>query len=234
MKTSKGAGQPAVLPSKLAIACAMLLMMLFGYLLANYVANQQGQIARTDASAIKLLANENNQLYSELNQQRAATALLQEKSEQLSQTLAKYQAEQSELLDTLSLYERIIAPETTQAGFALEQLRITKAAGGNRFRMSFILLQQRQNKAVIKGDLNIMVHGSLAKQLTTIAAGSKYLLPEGKLYYRFKYFQAEQLEFTLPEGFTPEFVEVETKVYQFTTLRGAYQKRFDWRLADES
>ncbi|MCW8107495.1 hypothetical protein OPS25_03125 [Alteromonas ponticola] len=232
MKTSQGTDKRAVSSTKLSVFSALLMMMAFGYLLANYFAEKRDRIATASELAVNALTAENNTLTTQVNQLQAQLAILQETNDELSAAIEEYHLEQSELLDTLSLYERIIAPETTQEGFALEQLKISKAAGVNRYRMSFILLQQRQNKAVIKGDLNIVLRGSQSGRPASVEAGSAYLLPEGKLFYRFRFFQAEQVEFSLPDDFIPEFVEVETHVFQFTTLRGQYKKRFEWKLID--
>ncbi|MCW8091715.1 DUF6776 family protein [Alteromonas sp. ASW11-130] len=228
MKITNDKDSGPVIPAKRSIAIAMLIMMAFGYFLAHYFAEEQVRVASATKRAIESFAEENNQLTTKTHQLQAELTLLQEENEQLIATVEKYQVEQSELLDTLSLYERIIAPETTQKGFALEQLKITEAAGKNRYRMAFILLQKHQNKAVVKGNLKITIKGRQSGKPAIVATGSEHLLAEGEMFYRFKFFQAEQMHFTLPEDFTPEFVEVETDVYQYTTLRGKYQKQFAW------
>ncbi len=229
MKISKNSDSASLLPAKLSIAIAMFMMMTFGYMLAQYIAQQQHHENAGLERSVNSLVSENDRLVTTTHQQQAKLALLRDKNEQLVSTIEKYQQEQHELLNIVSLYERIIAPETTQEGFALEQLTITKAASKNSYRMFFILLQQRQNKAVIKGNLAISITGSQAGQPAIITNSSAHLLPDGELFYRFKFFQSEQLEFSLPEGFTPEFIEFETQVYQYTTLRGTYKKRVGWK-----
>ncbi len=228
MKMSKNSDSVPVLPAKLSIALAMLIMMAFGYLLAQHFAQEQHRAAVAAEQSVKLLASENDELVTTTHQLQVQLALLQEKNDQLLTAIEKYQQEQSELLNIVSLYERIIAPETTQEGFALEQLTVTETASTRLYRMSFILLQQRQNKAVIKGNLDLSIAGSLAGQPATITSGSEHLQSAGPMFYRFKFFQSGQLEFSMPEDFIPEFIDVETQVYQYTTLRGTYKKRFAW------
>ena len=46
--------------------------------------------------------------------------------------------------------------------------------------------------------------------------------------YRFRFFQAVNVTFTLPENFNPETIMLTTEVYRYKTNKGGYERSMRW------
>jgi len=88
-------------------------------------------------------------------------------------------------------------------------------------------LQQRQNKALVKGKLAVIILGEREGKEYTVTIGEPEFIQQ-EIEYRFKYFQAINTSFTLPDGFQPTSITLETTVYQYNAKRGDLAKTVKW------
>lgn len=133
------------------------------------------------------------------------------------------------LKEQLSFYQRVMAPEMSQDGFIIDKIQITPTKSKNNYSVNMILLQHENIKAVIKGDLDIIIFGSQAGNPTNIKLEQVLDEPKDPLNYAFKYFQVVQTSITLPEGFLPERLEISTSVYKYRKKRGDYKISIPWK-----
>lgn len=187
------------------------------------------------ARATQTLLNRENARLTTHNATLEARLLLSH--EELSQALAREKTLRTELHkvgETVAFYKNVMAPEQVADGFIIDGLHIIPAGQGadsvqRQFQAEFVLLQQINRRAVIKGLLNMCVVGQREGQTHSVCAGSPSLLPDGPLKYRFKFFQAVSFEFVLPASFTPEHIDFVSDVYQYTTKRQDFFWQTDWQ-----
>ncbi len=132
------------------------------------------------------------------------------------------------LKEQVSFYQRVLAPEMSQDGFVLERMQVTATKSENNFAINMILLQHENIKAVIKGDLDIVLFGSENGKVTNFKLQELQDEPKTPLNFGFKYFQVIQTTITLPENFTPERFEINTSVYKYRKKRGDYSITINW------
>ena len=213
----------------IAVMLGLLLMLFFGYQLAMFQLQQDSRHSDVARDTLDALKTENSTLTKSLNQRTVALELAKMDVEQTEALVSELEEELEGVRNQLAFYQRVMAPEMTQDGFLVDGVEVNPAAGADLFRLRFVLLQQRNNKAVIKGDLLISVTGFLDGEPVTIKAGQRGFLPEGPVVYRFKFFQNVDIDFTLPKNFTPTSLNFATTVYQYTTRRGYYEKTLPWQ-----
>ncbi len=213
----------------LATVIALIVMLIFGYQLALFHRETDNRHLASRTEALVAAEAENQALKTKLHQHAAALALAEMEVEQSNTMLAALEEETAGLRDQLGFYQRVMAPETTQDGFFVDGVSVMPTASPGHYRLRFVLMQQRNNKAVIKGDLHISVTGSLNGEPYTLKAGTEEFLPDGPVIYRFKFFQNVDMSMSLPENFTAESLQFATNVYQYTTLRGYYEKSVAWQ-----
>lgn len=211
------------------VLLGLLMMLFFGYQLALFNMKQSSLRADAQRETLDAIKNENNALRETLNQRTAALELAKMDIEQTEDVVRALEQEMVGLRNQLGFYQRVMAPEMTQDGFFVDGVAVSPTVEADHFRLQFVLLQQRNNKAVIKGDLLISVTGFLDGEPHTIKAGQGEFLSEGPIVYRFKFFQNVDVGFTLPDNFTPTSLNFATTVYQYTTRRGYYEKTLLWQ-----
>jgi len=211
----------------LLVAVLLLVMIAFGYKLARMVDDGQALKVASQAQTIALLVNDNNDYVTRVNQLDVALQLAQLEKQALAETLNSVESEQAQLLEQLAFYQRIMAPETTQDGFVIEGVEITPMPSANQYQLRFVVLQQSQNKAVVKGKLAISIGGEQDEKSMTVSTETLGFIQQD-IEYRFKYFQAINTTFTLPDNFSPSTISLSTTVYQYNTRRGSFSKSVEW------
>jgi hypothetical protein len=174
------------------------------------------------------LAKENQALNSELNVKKVELEVASIANEQAQQSYKDLMAKNAELREQVSFYQKVMAPELSQEGFVVESVEVLSTASKDNYVMSIMMLQRENIKSIIKGTLKVTLHGS--QNTVPIKYDLKKLLDdqEEKMAFSFKYFQVLNLQFTLPEDFIPEQIEIKTDIYKFKRKRGSYARTVQW------
>ena len=234
MKQSRLKQNKGALSRNLIVLFAMLCMVYFGYRLAHLEESQEAKQITSMQQTLNLLREENADLREALNKRQIALSLAELTAQEKINQQQHAQAALQEAQRQLGFYQNVMAPEVTQDGFLVDGVQVIPSASSGVFRLRFVLLQQRENKSLIKGALNIQIKGSQNGSSATLSAGAEQFFPEGKVAYRFKFFQSVEQAFTLSEDFVPEQLIFETDVYQYTTKRGEYRLVLEWQNVLES
>ncbi|WP_026375926.1 DUF6776 family protein [Aestuariibacter salexigens] len=200
-----------------------------GYALGSlHEARQQTRI-NTLQHTVDNLRQENDTLTRDLNVLGVELEVQKLAVTQTQQQLEAQQQQQEAVQRELAFYQRVMAPELTQEGFVIEGLQFTPTSLPRHYRFELVLLQQDQIKSVINGTLQIVVEGSQNGAPVRFRL-SELLLPESADIDRFsfKYFQLIDGVVSLPEGFVPEQITVNTEIYQFRRKRGELSRTFMW------
>ncbi|GGW92960.1 DUF6776 family protein [Alteromonas halophila] len=213
----------------LIVFVCLLLMLVFGYWLASYQHQQAAFESKSRTQTLREAEDENRALAKKLSQRTAELTLSRMELEQTTRQMVNLEEEVAALREQLGFYQRVMAPENTQDGFFVDGITVTPAASHHHFRLQFVLLQQRNNKAVIKGELAIAIRGSLEGKPHVVTTANTESFADGPVAFRFTFFQNVDINIQLPDAFIPESLTFSANVYQYTTLRGQYEATFDWQ-----
>ena len=213
----------------LLVALIMFAMVGFGYKLARIIDEGDGKKVQAQQETIAILSEENHALTTKVNQLEVAMELATLETESITNTLGEQKKELEAQQELLSFYERVVAPEKTDEGFAIEGVEVFKLSD-NTYQLRLVLLQSKQQKAVINGSLDIAVVGQRNGEAITLKSGESSLLAED-IKYRFRFFQAVNVTLTIEEDINPESIAFSTTVYQYKTRKGHYEISVPWNEA---
>ena len=213
----------------LLVALIMFAMVGFGYKLARIIDEGDSKKAQAQQETIAILSEENHALTTKVNQLEVAMELATLETESITNTLGEQKKELEAQQELLSFYERVVAPEKTDEGFAIEGVEVFKLSD-NTYQLRLVLLQSKQQKAVINGSLDIAVVGQRNGEVITLKSGESSLLAED-IKYRFRFFQAVNVTLTIEEDINPETISFSTTVYQYKTRKGNYEISVPWNEA---
>ncbi|MEC7452599.1 MAG: DUF6776 family protein, partial [Pseudomonadota bacterium] len=181
----------------LLVALIMFAMVGFGYKLARIIDEGDSKKVQAQQETIAILSEENHALTTKVNQLEVAMELATLETESITNTLGEQKKELEAQQELLSFYERVVAPEKTDEGFAIEGVEVFKLSD-NTYQLRLVLLQSKQQKAVINGSLDIAVVGQRNGEVITLKSGESSLLAED-IKYRFRFFQAVNVTLTIEE-----------------------------------
>lgn len=210
----------------LLVALIMFAMVGFGYKLARIIDEGDSKKVQAQQETIAILSEENHALTTKVNQLEVAMELATLETESITNTLGEQKKELEAQQELLSFYERVVAPEKTDEGFAIEGVEVFKLSD-NTYQLRLVLLQSKQQKAVINGSLDIAVVGQQNGEAITLKSGESSLLAED-IKYRFRFFQAVNVTLTIEEDINPESISFSTTVYQYKTRKGNYEISVPW------
>lgn len=213
----------------LLVALIMFAMVGFGYKLARIIDEGDSKKVQAQQETIAILSEENHALTTKVNQLEVAMELATLETESITNTLGEQKKEIEAQQELLSFYERVVAPEKTDEGFAIEGVEVFKLSD-NTYQLRLVLLQSKQQKAVINGSLDIAVVGQRNGEAITLKSGESSLLAED-IKYRFRFFQAVNVTLTIEEDINPETISFSTTVYQYKTRKGNYEISVPWNEA---
>ncbi|MCG7652940.1 hypothetical protein MHN00_05190 [Alteromonas sp. Cnat2-8] len=213
----------------LLVALIMFAMVGFGYKLARIIDEGDSKKVQAQQETIAILSEENHALTTKVNQLEVAMELATLETESITNTLSEQKKELEAQQELLSFYERVVAPEKTDEGFAIEGVEVFKLSD-NTYQLRLVLLQSKQQKAVINGSLDIAVVGQRNGEVITLKSGESSLLAED-IKYRFRFFQAVNVTLTIEEDINPETISFSTTVYQYKTRKGNYEISVPWNEA---
>ena len=213
----------------LLVALIMFAMVGFGYKLARIIDEGDSKKVQAQQETIAILSEENHALTTKVNQLEVAMELATLETESITNTLSEQKKELEAQQELLSFYERVVAPEKTDEGFAIEGVEVFKLSD-NTYQLRLVLLQSKQQKAVINGSLDIAVVGERNGEAITLKSGESSLLAED-IKYRFRFFQAVNATLTIEEDINPESISFSTTVYQYKTRKGNYEISVPWNEA---
>lgn len=205
----------------------LLVMMVFGYQLALFNHKEMKKQQASEQQSLAYLQAENSQLRKKVSALEVASVLARKKAQALTQTTEKDRLHIQELEQQLAFYQRVVAPEETQDGFLVDGIQVEATASVRNYRLTAVLLQRNTNKVLIKGELTILLEGSFNGKPQTLSGED--LAAEPQIKWGFRFFQPIDYTFTLPEGFTPERIVLQSPVYQWKTRRGDYNRIVNWQ-----
>ncbi|MGB2427514.1 MAG: DUF6776 family protein [Alteromonas sp.] len=217
----------------LVIVLVMFVMLYIGFQLAqlsfDYLTRQLAISQNTAAN----LAEENQQLVTSANELTAQLEIAKLTNEVLDDRIRDGLERERALKEQVTFYQNVLAPELSEQGFTADGVQMAAAASTGYYTLSMVLIQQTRVKGTINGRLNLVVSGSHNGQPASINLNRQDVGDEGQMNYSFRYFQTMDIVFTLPEGFVPEQLDIDTEIRQFRRARGNYSRSLDIIVSDD-
>ena len=161
----------------LLVAVIMFVMVGFGYKLARMIDEGDSKKVQAQQETIAILSEENHELTTKVNQLEVAIELATREKENISNALSEQTKELEAQHELLSFYERVVAPEKTDDGFAIEGVEVFELSD-NTYQLRLVLLQSKQHKAVINGNLDIAIAGKRNGEPVVLESGESSALVE--------------------------------------------------------
>lgn len=142
--------------------------------------------------------------------------------------LTDLQRKIQEQRDAIAFYRGIVSPKDGGRGLRVQDLRLTKGKDERHWNLRLVLVQVMQHDRAVKGEVGFSLEGAQDGVQTTYTL--EQLIPEQadrNWPFSFRYFQDFDRELVLPEGFTPEKINVE--VISRTRSVASVSQSFAWQ-----
>jgi hypothetical protein len=130
----------------------------------------------------------------------------------VEESLSNLQAKIQEQREAIAFYRGIISPDDGGRGLRVQDLRVSKGKDDREYHVRLVLVQVMQHDRNVKGDVAFSLEG--AQDGVTATYTLEQLVPEdedSEWPFSFRYFETFERELILPDGFTPEKVNVEVR-----------------------
>jgi uncharacterized small protein (DUF1192 family) len=216
---------------RLAIGAALViggyLLFEFGRLQADYNIVDAASEKQALIREISTLDDEIAALKQEIARLETHREIDREAYEVVEADLADLQRKIQEQTDAIAFYRGIVSPKDGSRGLKVQDLKLSRGNDERHFNLRLVLVQVMQHDRSVKGEVNFTIDGAQDGVAKTYKLAE--LLPEegnSNWPFAFRYFQDFDRELVLPEGFTPERINVE--VISRTKTIANVKQSFDW------
>jgi len=142
-------------------------------------------------------------------------------------SLTELQAKIQEQRDAIAFYRGIVSPADGNKGLRVQDLELTRGKNEREYNVRLVLVQALKHDRKVSGNVNLTIEGELDGVEKTYSYAE--LLPDEakrEWAFSFRYFQDFNRQVVLPDGFTPERVNVE--VQSRTRSISSIEESFAW------
>ena len=142
-------------------------------------------------------------------------------------SLTELQTKIQEQRDAIGFYRGIVSPADGKPGLRVQDLRLTRGKAEREYNIRLVLVQAKQHDRKVSGDVNLSIAGDQNGVEKTYTYAQ--LLPDKtqkKWIFSFRYFQDFERLVVLPDGFTPERVNIEVR--SRTRSIASIKESFSW------
>ncbi len=143
-------------------------------------------------------------------------------------SLAELQQKIQEQRDAIEFYRGIMSPEDGGRGLRVQDVRLSKGKDDREYKVRLVLVQVMQHDRAVKGDVGFSLEGALNGEPASYSLDQLVPADEDSSWpFSFRYFQAFDRTLILPDGFTPERVNVEVR--SRTKSVSSVEQSFAWQ-----
>ncbi|HLT89598.1 MAG TPA: DUF6776 family protein [Woeseiaceae bacterium] len=152
--------------------------------------------------------------------------------EKVESTLEGLQRKIQEQREAIAFYRGIISPADGSSGLRVQDLKVTKGKGEREYRVSLVLVQVMQHDNQVRGDVAFSLEGAQDGETVTYTLEQLVAGDEDSSWpFSFRYFQTFERDLVLPDGFTPEKVNIEVR--SRTKSVASIEQSFAWQGASQ-
>jgi Family of unknown function (DUF6776) len=217
----------------IAIVVAGYLSFEFGRIQADFNIVDSINERRAYEAHIEELEDEIVALKQEIELQKTHREVEAESYREIESNLVRLEAKIREQRDAIAFYRGIVSPEDSAKGLRVQDLTVTPGAEDRAFNVRLVLVQVRQNDRRVSGEVELSIEG---QQNGTAATYSLAELspPDADTAwpFGFRYFQDFDRQLILPDGFSPERINVEVR--SSTRSVASVTQTFPWQRGQSS
>ena len=197
----------------------VLLALIAGYLVFEYGRISAGYDVLDAASQRGALEDEIGSLNGRIAELKQEIARLETNREidreaykRVENSLLDLQGKIQEQQDAIAFYRGIVSPADGRPGLRVQDFRLTRGAVEREFKLRLVLVQAMKHDRKVSGDVTLTVEGNEEGEAKSYPLAE--LLPadaDTAWPFSFRYFQDFDRQIVLPDGFTPERVNVEVR-----------------------
>lgn len=212
----------------LAVAVAGYLVFEFGRIQAQYNIVEVAAERKAYEETIDGLESRITRLNEEIALLRTHREIDENAYDKVEASLNGLQRKIQEQREAIAFYRGIISPADGGHGLRVQDLKVTKGKDEREYNVSLVLVQVMQHDRSVKGDVAFSVEGAQDGEAVTYTL--EQLVPadqDSDWPFSFRYFQAFEREVILPDGFTPEKVNIEVR--SRTKSVASVEQSFVWQ-----
>jgi len=200
--------QLGLFKSALFLIILILLCLFTGYRFGNFYHQYQVTTLAQQKNRLEQLYQENTRQTERIHTLEVELSVEQLANQNAQITLKKMADEHYQVKEQLGFYEKVMAPEKGANGLVIDNVKITASQSPRHYNFQITLVQQQLKKRYAKGYVDLVITGSSANKPSQLSLSDISSVTKKSLSFSFKYFQVMTGEFTLPEGFIAEKIEV--------------------------
>jgi cell division protein FtsB len=215
-------------------AVLLVLVVFGGYLVYEFGRIQAGYDVVDAAGERSAYEQRIDGLEDEISTLKEQIALLEthrdidrEAYKEVEASLTELQAKIQEQRDAIAFYRGIVSPADGNKGLRVQDLKLTRGKNEREYNIRLVLVQALKHDRKVSGNVNLTIEGDLDGVEKTLSYAE--LLPdeaEAVWAFSFRYFQDFNRQVVLPDGFTPQRVNVE--VQSKTRSISSIEESFAW------
>lgn len=194
--------------SALFLVILMLVCLFTGYRLGNFYHHFQTTTLAQQKDRLEHLYQEQAFQVERINTLEVELAVEQLANQNAQVTLKQMADEHYKVKKQLGFYEKVMAPEKGANGVVIDNVKITASQSPNHFNYQITLVQQQLKKRYAKGYVDIIVEGSLDNKPRQLLLSDISTVTRKNMSFSFQYFQVISGDFTLPNNFVAEKIQV--------------------------
>ncbi|MCY7294615.1 DUF6776 family protein [Alteromonas sp. a30] len=199
-----------------------------GFWVKSFLSEATMEEAKVLAHSVHNLKVENESLVKQLNILGVELEVARMTNEQNYQLIQQELQAKITLKKQLSFYQKVMAPELEQEGFAIDSLNIDTTHSENYYRYTLVLMQYDKTRSTVKGWVDLVLKGSQNGRPAEYQLLDLMPNDADPISFSFRYFEVLKGDFKLPEGFMPERIEVKSTLSQAKWGKRHLDRSFDW------
>jgi hypothetical protein len=137
----------------------------------------------------------------------------------------------SDLEEDLRFYKSLMSPQGLASGLSARAPELVALDGTGRYAFRIVIVQAARKHQLVKGSLSLEVNGLFGEEQVSYTLAELADDPvDGELALEFRYFQAIEGDFTLPDGLEPTSLTVVASASKPSKLE--FREQFPWQLQE--
>jgi hypothetical protein len=199
----------------------------YGRISAGYDIVEAGNISQAYEDRIMQFEDNVIELKQEIAILETNRAVDRESYKEVEGSLGSLQAKIQEQRDAIGFYRGIVSPSDGNSGLRVQDLKFTRGKSEREFNVRLVLVQVMKHDRKVSGDVSLSIVGEQNGTEMTYAFTQLVREDADQSWpFSFRYFQDFDRQLVLPDGFTPERINVEVR--SRTRSISSIEESFAW------
>ena len=148
-------------------------------------------------------------------------------AEQVRGEVVDIEKRMATLREELAFYRSLMRPAESNSGLGIRSFKVFRGDQANRFQYELVMQQLALSHRLLKGVVKFSIAGRSAQELSELSLKEiSTTAGDGRIEFKFKYFERIRGEIELPEGFVPEGINISARAWGRPVQR--LEKSYPW------